>query len=144
MKLWLLLVSDMLQGLGSVFKVEITSGNDSIDDLKEKVKEERQLSHVSPADLTVWKCMDPMITFGYGSREVVNRQVREVFSSQKFEEVDGRHAIAELSIIKDKILLVQLPAQSGTSFTHCHYHQEKTYPEIFTNSHKFLKNGNIC
>ncbi|KAH9018442.1 hypothetical protein EDB84DRAFT_1566413 [Lactarius hengduanensis] len=107
MRLWLLLVDHTSRAFGGLFKVEIPSGN--IYALKKKVKEEwgDRLSCIDAADLTVLRCTDPTITLGYGSREVRDLRVNNIFSSQKVKQLDEMQVIEELNVMKEEVLLVQ-------------------------------------
>ncbi|KAH8981801.1 hypothetical protein EDB92DRAFT_166187 [Lactarius akahatsu] len=110
MKIWLLLIDHNFQVVGDVFSVDST-GDSTIEDLEKKAKEERlgpSRADILPADLTVWRCVDPTTTF---DNEDLERQVSEVFFSNSVKMLRGRQAIAELNISTNEILVVKLPGQ---------------------------------
>ncbi|KAH8990365.1 hypothetical protein EDB92DRAFT_2115104, partial [Lactarius akahatsu] len=111
MKIWLLLIDHNFQVVGDVFSGDST-GDSTIEDLKERVKEKRpgafSRTDTDPADLTVWRCVDPTTTF---DNEDLERQVSEVFFSNSVKMLRGRQAIAELNISTNEILFVKLPSR---------------------------------
>ncbi|KAH9041653.1 hypothetical protein EDB85DRAFT_1371798 [Lactarius pseudohatsudake] len=114
MEIWLLLIDHNFQPIGNVFLVDCT-GDDSVYDLTEKVKEERpralSRTNTDPADLTVWRCMDPITSFNLKDHEVLACQISGVFSRNSVKRLGNRRAIAELNISKNEILFVTLPGQ---------------------------------
>ncbi|KAH8977764.1 hypothetical protein EDB92DRAFT_693795 [Lactarius akahatsu] len=112
MKIWLLLIDHNFQAIGNAFSVDST-GDSTIEDLKEKVKEKRlgpSRADILPADLTVWRCIDPT-SFNFRDRKVLAGQISDVFSNERVEPFSGMETIAELNIPKKEILLVTLPGQ---------------------------------
>ncbi|KAH9047371.1 hypothetical protein EDB84DRAFT_483214 [Lactarius hengduanensis] len=115
MDIWFLLIDHHFQAIGGPFLVDSTSDS-TIEDLKERVVEERpgalSRTDTNPADLTVWRCMDPTTSF---NDEDLERQTSEVLFSNSVKILSGRQAIAELNISKNEILFVKLPGRPGTS-----------------------------
>ncbi|KAH9038376.1 hypothetical protein EDB85DRAFT_2287570 [Lactarius pseudohatsudake] len=113
-KIWLLLIDHNFQAIGHPFRVDST-GDDSVDDLTKRVKEEKpgalSRTNTDPSDLTVWRCKDPITSFNFKDNEVLAGQISDVFSSKRVEQFGGIEPIAELNISKKEILFVTLPSQ---------------------------------
>lgn len=112
---WLLLVDHKHQTWGERFLVR-HSKKANIYDLKKKVKEKRpqalSCSLADPSDLTVWRCTDPTTVFNFRDAKILERQVSEVFSSKKVEQLDSIWKVVELSLLEEETLVVVVPGQT--------------------------------
>ncbi|KAH9080337.1 hypothetical protein EDB83DRAFT_2338837, partial [Lactarius deliciosus] len=115
MKIWLLLIDHNFQVVGDVFSVDST-GDSTIEDLKKKAKEERlgpSRADILPADLTVWRCIDPTTTFSDEDLDpqILKNQISEACSNKRVKELNVRARVAKLNISENEILVVKLPGQ---------------------------------
>ncbi|KAH8981797.1 hypothetical protein EDB92DRAFT_1896341, partial [Lactarius akahatsu] len=116
MEIWLLLIDHNFQVIGDTFPVDSTD-NDSVYDLKKKAKEERpgafSRNDTDPADLTVWRCIDPTTTFSDEDLDpqILKNQISEACSNKRVKELNVRARVAKLNISENEILVVKLPGQ---------------------------------
>lgn len=59
----------------------------------------------------MWRCPD--YTFDDDDRQLLSRQVKEVFSTKKVKQLSERLTIAELKLMESEILLVEVPVLAG-------------------------------
>ncbi|KAH9052906.1 hypothetical protein EDB83DRAFT_2394724, partial [Lactarius deliciosus] len=90
--------------------------NDSVYGLMKKAKEEMLGTSPAPtsypADLTVWRCVDPT-TFDTEAEDpqILKNQISEACSSQRVKELNVTARMAKLNISENEILFVKLPGQ---------------------------------
>ena len=124
---WCLLINHKKEPEGTPFKV--IPGHD-IADLKEKVKEKKlhDLDGIDPDRLRVWRCTTQN---HMAFKDVHDNMWESVLKNVDFdngivvEELDGRDMIANLHVLNEEILLVQMPGASPPSLT-----KQESYLEI--------------
>ena len=124
---WCLLINHKKEPEGTPFKV--IPGHD-IADLKEKVKEKKphDLDGIDPDRLRVWRCTTQnRMAF----KDVHGNMWESALKSVDFdngnvvEQLDERDMIANLHVLNEEILLVQMPGVSPPSLT-----KQESYLEI--------------
>ncbi|KAH9047204.1 hypothetical protein EDB84DRAFT_1435005 [Lactarius hengduanensis] len=112
---WVLLVTHDLRALGTRSRVATTSCDDTVDDLKTKVKEKRKvdLAQVDVDRLTVWKLKGENII---NKLNFSIKRLAEILGSididdvGTIEELDSGVKVADIGLPSDETLLVQMPA----------------------------------
>jgi hypothetical protein len=111
-KILCLTVDHNQRPLGDFFRVVVGEGAE-ISVLKKKVKEEKPftLEGVDHDELIVWRCTDRSIAL---DPEKLQDQLGEVFERRQTERLDGWQEIAQLQILEEESLIVQVPGTSRT------------------------------
>ena len=95
------------------FKIDI-SGNEDIDDLKKTVKNVigKDLSHLSPPKLTIWRCKDRKTRFDGRDVNALHRQISKLLSGEEIEVLNADDKLMDLRASVNETLLVEVPSTS--------------------------------
>ncbi|KAI9431858.1 hypothetical protein H4582DRAFT_2084313 [Lactarius indigo] len=110
MKIWLLLVDHTFHAMGNRFSVW-TSGEEDIEDLKEKVKEKWQpdLADLPAPKLTVWKTKGSM-SINHSNDDCLEEKLIEIRANPNaIEMLRVGQKLVNLELSDGETLLVQLP-----------------------------------
>ncbi|KAH8993174.1 hypothetical protein EDB92DRAFT_442069 [Lactarius akahatsu] len=117
-KTWLLPVDHTFQTtIGSRFSV-LTSGEEDVETLREKVMEKKQnnpaFTYVSASDLSVWKTKGELVINKVTIKESLADILSgiDVHNKDTIEELDEDEQVADLELSEGQILLIRLPGAS--------------------------------